>query len=68
MRGNYAQHSLRDRTCFIYSCGDRGQLLLVACQYDVPAQRAVALTKALMREVQPKHVSWVKACAGNTCD
>ena len=57
MRGNYASPSLRDRTCTLYACGERGQLLLVCCQYDVSSDRAVAVTRAIFRETCPKHVS-----------
>ncbi len=58
MAGNRAVPSLRDRTCLMYNvCGSAGQLIAVCCQYDVPAERAVAVVRAIFRETCPKHVS-----------
>ncbi len=64
MRGAHAAPSLKDRTCFIYASGGQGELLLVCCQYDVPPERSMALTRGLLRELCPKHVSTHGACRG----
>lgn len=49
-----APASLSDRHCLLYTAP--GSLLLVCCQYDVPAEQANALSKALMAEVCPDKV------------
>uniref|UniRef100_A0A7S0RPI1 Proteasome assembly chaperone 1 n=1 Tax=Chlamydomonas leiostraca TaxID=1034604 RepID=A0A7S0RPI1_9CHLO len=56
MRGLTLPHSLRNRTCTIYVVPGPSPALLVACQYDVAAERAHAVCTALLGEVCPEQV------------
>ena len=55
MRGNTIQPSLQDRTCTASAVAD-GAGIVVSCQYDVPAERAHAFSKALLEQVHPAQV------------
>lgn len=54
MEGNTALPSLRDNTCFLHACGPSGRATWVACQVDVPAERAGAWVRGLFAAAQPK--------------
>ncbi|KAG1662115.1 hypothetical protein FOA52_012976 [Chlamydomonas sp. UWO 241] len=57
MRGNTTGGALRDAGCMLYAAGAQsGALLLAICTYDVRPERAAALARGLLSEVQAKNV------------
>uniref|UniRef100_A0A7S0WTZ7 Proteasome assembly chaperone 1 n=1 Tax=Pyramimonas obovata TaxID=1411642 RepID=A0A7S0WTZ7_9CHLO len=48
--------SLKDKSCFMYTMNDSADVLVIACQYPVPGERAQAWTKAVLGAVSAERI------------
>jgi len=56
MHGNTAAGSIHDKSCLVYTLDEQGKIMITTCQYNVPAERALAVAKGMLSEICPKHV------------
>jgi hypothetical protein len=58
MASNTVEPSAGDASCYVYSAGADAEVLLVACQYNLPAlpgTRATDVAAALLTHCRPAH-------------